>query len=927
MSLAALSLSSAVKQIELLYELTEEQPSGTFVGDVVGDARLRQLYSAEDFLQLRFRFLSESAESASFEVDVSRGVLRTRGRVDRDALCGPVALCRVRLDVAVQPVRLFRIIKVSVEVADLNDNRPQFPEPAVSHQLLESALPGNGFSLPSAVDRDGPAYGVQRYELVQPTGTFRLVATAKPDGTTAVRLVLARKLDRETQALYRVVVVAVDGGTPGLTARLDVSVTVLDANDNQPVFVNASYEASVMENARVGSRVTAVRATDADAGLNARVRYAFSPRTVAAHGGVFRIDAATGVVTVAGVVDYEAAAVRHLVVTAQDGGADAVTAETALTVHVKDINDNAPAMRVSTLSSGGHAEVSEDAPVGTFVAHIAVTDADSGRNGVVTCSLERDTPSFTLQSLPAGAEFRLSTARPLDREETARYTLAVRCHDDGEPRLLTVKRIMVIVTDVNDHDPVFSQQSYSVTVAENNMVGATIIIVNATDRDSGRNGDIRYSLVDSDSAKLLRIRTLDGVVTAARSFDREKLEQMEFVVVATDSGEVARSSNVTVTVTITDVNDELPAFSKSGYSFGVYENKAAGTAVGVVTATDADSATYSEVRYSLVEGVAAADFEMDAVTGSLSTRRRLDREAEAVYHLVARASDGGGAGALTSSVSVTVFVADQNDNAPVFAFPSPHNATVAVPGRAPAGYLVARVTATDADIDGNARLSYRLLEGDARVFTVTSRRGEVTLVVAVADVAADRFELTLLVTDGGYPQRSARAVLTVLVNDSLPLQGVPLPPSTPLLAGHNLVVVIAIGSVTFAVAVGLLLAIVLLRRQDASRRDHKYNCRMEALKMLTTRDSPPPPASPQHSDKAPPPNGRLAADTAAKTKKEVSFSLDVEDGAPPPGSHDKSGQSWPSTIDHHNMQVSHCIIIYVFTLLLICHCIILYYLL
>ena len=125
--------------------------------------------------------------------------------------------------------------------------------------------------------------------------------------------------------------------------------------------------------------------------------------------------------------------------------------------------------------------------VGTFVGHVTVIDNDSGRNGQVNCSLITQPPSPpAFQLVPRySTEYQLITAAVLDRELTERYHVTIRCQDGGGGNAMDAgkvsrvseKSLEVLVGDVNDHPPVFSQQTYKATIIENNFIGVSVLQV------------------------------------------------------------------------------------------------------------------------------------------------------------------------------------------------------------------------------------------------------------------------------------------------------------------------------------------------------------------------------------------------------------------------------------------------------------------
>jgi len=296
---------------------------------------------------------------------------------------------------------MYYVLQVTLTIVDINDHDPVFQSntPTVI-EIIESAQTGSRFPLPAAIDADSSRYGIQRYAFASDSSApeteipFELQAEAKPDGSSDVKLVLVDTLDRESRADYHLTVVAYDGGEEPAkrSASIEVHVIVLDVNDNRPTYEHDYYEAVVPENVPTGSIILRVRATDTDAGANADIWYRLDDQFQE----LFAVDDITGDVIVVGEIDYERATSYHLIVSAVDGGSStpevvmaALTTDVAVHVRVDDVNDNKPEVVVNTLatSDAKAAEVAEQADVGTFVGHVIVSDADSGRNGRTDCKL------------------------------------------------------------------------------------------------------------------------------------------------------------------------------------------------------------------------------------------------------------------------------------------------------------------------------------------------------------------------------------------------------------------------------------------------------------------------------------------------------------------------------------------------------------
>ena len=847
--------------VHLRYTIIEESPAGALVGNVVADANLTAIYDAELLSQMRFRFLRRST-TPGFVVDPSTGVISTETPINRDAICPNADDCLLRLDVVVvQPAHLFRIVRVDVEVADRNDNAPTFRQPEIELEILESAPVGTALSLPAADDPDSPHFGVHSYRLTNGgSGPFHLVFDRLRDGRVDPKLVLANAVDREMTAEYRLMVEAVDGGSPPLSGSVSVVVIVVDANDNLPVFERQDYDVTIPENIAQMTTIAQVRATDADDGENGRVTYSLGEATEAAYGQQFAVDSDTGdvyVVAAAGVDrDGGDTSVHRLIIEARDQGSDAVPATATVTVEVTDINDNAPEITVDSLSAvttpGGHAAdatVLENARIGAFVAHISVEDVDEGDGGLFDCHLEaHDTAAertFQLRRL-YDTEFALTTSATLDRESRDAYNVTVVCTDRGQPRMTSHRSLLIAVGDVNDHVPEFTRSLYIGELIENNYVGASIVQVTAVDADVGDNGRVTYALSGA-GAKKFAVDASSGVITASESLDRESAARYSFRVVAVDAGTSPLSASVLVVVDLQDVNDHRPMFHQPrGYTFDVAENLPGGTELGMVAADDSDSGANGAVKYRLRGGPSSHLFQVDADSGTLSTRQRLDRERASTHVLSVVAYDGG-MPSMSSSVIVRVSVLDVNDSPPRFRFPSQSNNSVHISPDTPLGFVVAHLDAVDPDLGNNAHVTYSVTfdpdtPAAASPFTVDPQSGSVVVVDSLRQKDGEWFDMGVMATDDGG--LAATSVLHLVVNSSSTF-GLVVPASEASPADRRtgmpavrLMIVVGVVVGCALLAVSLIIAIIVVRIQQSTKRTRHYNCRTAACVRLQQTTSP-----------------------------------------------------------------------------------------
>ena len=815
-----LSVTEENTWIEVEYDIVEEQPPSTVVGNLSANARFAD-QGGQGQGSLQFSFLPQSSQFQQyFTIAGKHGLLTTNTVIDRDDTCAQSMQCDMLLDVGVLNAnRDFKIMKVTVHVNDINDNAPAFPKDTIALSISETALPGVSFVLPPAWDPDSGRYGVQSYRLSTRTDKFSLNVSHGADGTVDIRLILREKLDREAESSHTLEVVATDGGTPALSGTVTVKITVTDANDNSPQFEQPSYEIRVREDVGLGDVILKVKASDPDDGANADIIYSLASQTQNVNNGVkvFTIRNNTGEILLNRKLDYETQTAYHLLVTAKDKGPDAIPTQARVVIYVADVNDHSPTITVNALTSTGNVEIPENSDPGVFVAHVSVEDSDSGPNGEVTCILS--TGPFELKQIYRKVYKVVTTAR-FDREEHASYVITLACHDDGTPVLRSSREILISVLDVNDHSPVFTQDVYSATLRENTSLGHPVVQVNASDADSGENARISYTIL-GDPTDTFQIHGDTGMIATNAAINYETMHNVKFTVMATDHGMSPRSSTATVVLNIMDVNDEVPRFYHGSYSFTVRENRLPGAEVGTVGATDADSPPYNDIVYSLSSNDPDSDsFKVDAISGRITTRKTLDREYKVSHKLVIFASNPGFPHT-TSSVVVTVLVADVNDNAPTILFPNNTSNTVNVPYGAPVGFVFTKIVAMDVDTVKNARLIYAIAKTSKEgLFHIDPSSGAISIKSNLLWSSGSDLEVLITVSDQGFPPKTSSADLYIIVNKSFVYPGgnelyggvVETEGNTPRL-NQNQTVLISLGIVTFLLVTILIVAIILVRRR------------------------------------------------------------------------------------------------------------------
>ncbi|XP_005324350.3 protocadherin beta-10 [Ictidomys tridecemlineatus] len=688
------------------YSVTEETERGSFVVNLAKELGI----GVEELATRRTRVVSDDNKQHLL-LDSHTGNVLTNEKLDREKLCGSIEPCMLYFQILMD--NPFQIYRAELKIRDINDHSPVFREKEMVLKILENTAEGATFRLERAQDSDRGLNGIQNY-TIEPNSFFHITISDSDEGTIYPELVLDKALDWEKQPELNLTLTALDGGSPPRSGITTIRILVLDVNDNAPKFSQLIYETQAPENSPLGSLVVKISAEDADSGVNAEVTYSFFDADEDIQ-TIFQINPFSGEIILKALLDYELVKSHKINVQAIDGGG--LSARCMVLVQVLDTNDNPPELIISSLSN----YIDENSPE-TVLAVFRAKDRDSGENGKTVCYIQDNLP-FRLK--PSVENFYiLMTEEALDRESRAEYNITITVTDLGTPRLKTQHNITVLVSDVNDNAPAFTQTSYTLLVRENNQPALQIGSVSATDRDSGTNAQITYSLLPNQDphlplTSLVSINADNGQLFALRALDFEVLQSFEFHVGATDQGSPALSSQALVRVVVLDDNDNSPF-----------------------------------VLYPM-----------------------------------------------------------QNASAPC---------TELVPRAAEQGYLVTKVVAVDGDSGQNAWLSYQLLKAtEPGLFGVWAHNGEVRTTRLLSERDAARHRLVVLVKDNGEPPLSASVTLHVLLVDGFSQPYLPLPEVAPERAqGDSLTVylVIALASVSslFLFSVLVFVAVRVCRRRRAA---------------------------------------------------------------------------------------------------------------
>ncbi|XP_028252910.1 cadherin EGF LAG seven-pass G-type receptor 1-like [Parambassis ranga] len=616
---------------------------------------------------------------------------------------------------------------VEVEVTDVNDNSPVFAPSSVTKSVPEDAEPGTNVTVVQATDKDSGFNKEIRYSLRGGEGKFSIDPVS---GIVSV----AGALDRETEAQYNLQVVAEDQGRPARSATATLLVHVSDINDNAPKFTEAGYQIEVLETEVAGASLLTLLAVDPDEGANGRVRYSIFHQSPSSDPATFQLEASSGILQLAQLLDYSEVKEYTLKVQAFDGGDPYMVANTSVVVKVKDVNNNPPEFSTESYDVA----VSENLAGGASILTLEVTDKDEGgfSNGYFIYT--SDTFDINKQGVVS-----LKTGATLDRETKDNYILQV-----------------VAVDHVTDG--LRSTAQLNITIPEGHYSEETpreVFAIVPTDADLGLNGEVTVSLSSPHSlSPSLKFRE-DGMLLAVGDLDRERRDSYDLVVRASDKGTPQRQNTTTIRVSLIDVNDNRPEFSSSRYVSSILlKDTEKGKLLLTMSATDQDIGNNALITYRFSEGNSPY-LALNSESGEVTLTSDLsDITEDTTLQLTAMAKDHGQPPLnSTAAVVVNLRVVSLVENV---AFQS-SSYNFSLPENQPAGVLVGRVFAS---AGSNIYKVTYALKTHADVFSVDAN-GAITTTAQLDREKQEWYILEVEAVDTRSPPTSATAVVRVQVED------------------------------------------------------------------------------------------------------------------------------------------------------------------
>ncbi|KAM7421623.1 hypothetical protein PAMA_015666 [Pampus argenteus] len=758
------------------YEATV--PEGAEIGTSVAQVSATDLDSRLHGMIHYVILKDESGDSQFFSIDSRSGVIVTRASFDREQKAS--YLIEVQSQDGSESARPGQqgqpntdTAYVRIFITDVNDNAPAFPRPAYEVSVEEDKEVGFVLITVTANDEDEGANAKLRYQITagNTMGTFDV----EPEVGT---IFVAQPLDYEMEQRYELRLVASDGKWENETL---VVVQVVNRNDEAPVFTQSEYHAAVTEElTELPVFILEVSATDPDQEADqTALRYSLHGQGA---GGEFTINERTGRIYAQRRLDREERPAWRFLVLATDEGGAGLTGFADVLLEVRDVNDNAPFFPCPALEVDGCfvGHVPENSPADTSVMEMRAMDLDDpneGKNAMLTYSIiknVRNEINLNLFSINATTGTIYTVLRSLDREVEERYLVVVEARDGGG--LAGTGTATIMVSDVNDHPPIFSQRVYTVQVTEDMEVNSEVLVVSATDGDQDENAVVTFSIVGGDEDRKFFVDTdkvnRRGVIKLKKKVDFEKPHERTFNLTL-KAEDADFFSLAYCLVQVEDANDHAPVFFPQFYeSPAMSEDVPVGTIVAQVTASDLDSFENGRFSYSISrESDPYSQFLVDQ-SGWVVVADSLDREKISQHRIMVLATDAGNP-TLTGTAIVMVTVLDVNDNGPEFEVPykpvvwenTPAPQAVRMNDTSLLLHATDRDTATNS---GPFSIRLLMLTSDATNFNLTDFRNGSAAVTALRTFDRERqkeYRLPILMIDSGSPPMSSTSTLTVVIGD------------------------------------------------------------------------------------------------------------------------------------------------------------------
>uniref|UniRef100_H3A003 Cadherin domain-containing protein n=1 Tax=Latimeria chalumnae TaxID=7897 RepID=H3A003_LATCH len=631
-------------------------------------------------------------------------------------------------------------VAVNITVEDVNDNPPVFIKETYNITVKENEPPHEIFYV-AATDKDVNYNAIIHYKIIEGDSLFYIGEISGNIGTLQL-------LDYETSTEHLIKVMAFN---PGNLGAEDAVLMVEDVNEEGPKFLHPSYHTVLFDNATAGSLVVDIDAVDENVGYDEGINYSITDGNTE---GLFRIVNKTGQITLTKDLIRTDITLEYSVrVTATDQGSPTLSNSVKVTIIVAPSDSAVPVFSAAVYQP---APLSEKTSTGTLVIQTSALYHLPLLYSLVAGN-EKD---YFSSDASSGV---IKTKKSINVEDFP-VLIHVPATDSTNSSIFNEASVNISAIDENDFSPAFPSSLVHTKINEEAATPVRIVQLSATDKETGRNGDITYGLVNG-AERRFRINPSDGVLYADVSFDYENgTTEYQIVVCAEDNGIPEKKRGYcTVVISITDVNDWPPVFEPVN-PIVVEENTSIGTVVGKVTATDRDTGDNGLILYSIIgEGDM---FEINGSNGAIQVKSPPDYEQQNEYHLIVHASNKQSTTFILTATDVHVTVLDVNDNAPEFTHT---NYTANVTMSSPIGTHVITVTATDKDKGNNGLVEYYIqFDWTYSQYFLFENPYDGRIITA-GDLPNPGFiSLTVIAKDRGNPSLNSTVQVTIEVLDDRP---------------------------------------------------------------------------------------------------------------------------------------------------------------
>lgn len=740
--------------VAVTFHVKEESQSGVTVGS------LHVITTSFHNYELQ----KQTAYSDYFAYDKKTGIVTTTRVIDRDVLPG---VCQSGSELA---VILFisskhgeSRISAKIIIDDINDHSPKFPLPTETIEISEERVVGHTVPISTAIDPDCGSNGtISQYSIREgnESGSFGLQLS---NDRRLLSLVLLKNFDRETELFHVLNISACDDGSPQRCSFFLLNVTVADYNDNKPLFHNIPLRIPVKEQCESGRSILTLIVTDADSGKNGKFSLSLKNTHDFQTSQLFQINNTSQQLMTTECLTYKRDIKPYtVVIQAEDHGHPVQHSDVTIQIDVVDINDHSPII-TEQLSLP-----IEENKVINAAGLVFVEDDDAGQNANVTLEIISGNSNhmFYLER-SADTIFILKIRGTLDREEVAEYNLTIQGFDQGYPRRSTTHSFLIPITDVNDNPPICQISETHISISESVPVGSYVTIIHAVDKDEGENGKVKYSLAN-DKYRLFKIEEHSGLLTTNAQLDYETQASVEIKVILQDGGKIPLSSFCSLTVNITDVNDNIPLFANKTFNVAITEDNVVGSVVLKLTASDADKGDNSRLTFNLLFAtpLIMETFHLNSTSGIIQTLLPLDREIQDFYHFQVSVHDYGSP-PLSSIAVINIQILDINDNPPII---YPRNYYSNIPWNQTINGFFTTISATDIDNGENGTILYKIIHSEPQdIFQIDKKTGQITAASSLLN-SQTNYVVEIIAEDGqGISSNVSTLKITVLTGqENLP---------------------------------------------------------------------------------------------------------------------------------------------------------------